>query len=295
MGHVRGDVGRPGFQDRLDTVKASPSIGNHQGSTGRLNSVFGEHSADKAFELFTTMAERHSKRQMDPAEVSSFWVERTLEEIADDPGRFAFLLWKKTLYGLNDFETPDNLDPAFLEEVTPFLAFPFPGFGFLLVLGLLGIISLWRNDTPGARSVHVVVAATWITMLVFFVSGRYRALMLPALAISAGYCVETFRRKISLLRGVDNPAVKKRIAAQLALFGFFAAGLATLTSLPILHPVHEVEFVKLSDSYVAQGDKAKAAALLEELVNRKSGKGNERLRAWASKRARQLASPEETQ
>lgn len=262
-------------------------IGNHQGSTGRLNPVFQSHHASESFEKFTGIAESTTGRPMDPAETSAFWTRRTAEEIIDDPVGFVSLIGRKAVYGLNDFESPDNLNTAFLEEVVPLLRAPLPGFGLLFSLGLLGLILAWRNQPPGTRAIHGVFAVGILTMLIFFVSGRYRAISLPMLAIGAGLSTSWTIDKIRLLRDRETPD-RRGPAIRLALASLALALTATVTSLPLLHPKFEPELARLSNAYEKKGDLDRAAACSAKLAEMAAMSGDEQLARWARGRTREL-------
>jgi len=262
-------------------------IGNHQGSNGRLNPAFGTHTADRAFEVFSDIASKKSGLALNPAEVSAFWTDRTAEEIIDDPARFAALLGRKALYGLNGFETPDNVDPAFLGEISRPVGSPVPGFGFLFSLRIVGLVIIWRQRTPGSRAIHGVFAFPFATMLIFFVSGRYRAPAIPMLAIASGVTVAWALKEIAALRGRQATKVR-RASSRLAAASVAIAVAAATTSLPILEPRFEIELARLSDAFVSTGDIGRAAACIRQLAAMARQSGDRQLEEWARGRLEEL-------
>jgi len=252
-------------------------IGNNQGATGRLESVFGEHSALESFAVFREQAERVEGRPMDAAQVSAFWIEQTGREIADDPGRFAALLGKKLAYGVNDFEAPDSWSIPFLEtELAPAASW-LPGFGFLLALGLPGLILLWRRGPPGRRAVHGICGVALVTMLAFFVAGRYRAPMIPALAVAAGASLAWIAERL-------REGATKRLAVASVLIALAA----NLTNLSILESRDDIELERLARALAAEGRHDEALARIGRLLELAEQSGDRQDYERARRAAREI-------
>ncbi|HUT77500.1 MAG TPA: hypothetical protein VM285_07430 [Polyangia bacterium] len=226
-------------------------LGNHQGSTGRLKPVFGARTAAELYRAFQQKAESATGRELDPAEISRFWIAATGREIADDPARFARLLGKKIVYGLNDFEVPDNWDLPFIGQRLPLPLHRLPGFGLLFPLGLLGLVLLWRGGPPGTRMLHGIAAAAFLTMLLFFVSGRYRTPALPVLAVGSGHALVWLAWQFASLKAAD-PAIRRAGARKAMLAGLALAALAVFAHLPVLESRHDLEGQRL-DSFRSHG------------------------------------------
>jgi hypothetical protein len=258
-------------------------IGNNQGATGRLQSVFGEHSAIDSFAVFDSRAEQVVGRPLDASEVSAFWTEKTAQEIADDPGRFAALIGKKLVYGLNDFEAPDSWSIPFLETELPPLISWLPGFGVLFALGLLGLIISWRRGPPGRRGIHGICAAALATMLIFFVAGRYRAPMLPALAAAAGIAAIWIADRVATLRSRHKISERRRAAASLAGAGLLIAAAINLAELPILESRDDIELERLARAFARDNRPAEALDRLERLRRLALDRGDTKLAERASR------------
>jgi len=256
-------------------------IGNNQGANGRLDSVFGEHNALDSFRVFRDKAEQATGRSLDASEVSSFWIEQTGREIADDPGRFTALLGKKLVYGINDFEAPDSWNIPFLETELPPLASWLPGFGALFALGLPGLILLWRRGPPGRRGVHGMCGVAIVTMLVFFVAGRYRATMIPALAAASGatlaWIADRIREAVGRTSGPREDGSRFRAARGLAGAALVIALAANASSLPILESRDEIELERLALAFAAERRHDEALARMERLLDLAEKKGDSAL------------------
>ena len=92
---------------------------------------------------------------------------------------------------------------------------------------------------------HALAAAAWLTMLLFFVSGRYRAPALPVLAAAAGYAVVWLWRRFRELGG-SAPEERRAAARRLMLAGLALALLSALAHLPLLDGRHDLERQRLN-------------------------------------------------
>jgi Dolichyl-phosphate-mannose-protein mannosyltransferase len=122
------------------------------------------------------------------ADASAFWRDRALDEISEDPLRWAGLELKKLLWFCNRHESRTNVSEAFLARFSPVLRFDPLGFGALAILGGIGLIS--RTEGAPARGLlAVVIAAPLAGCLIFFVSGEYRHPASPALVLAAAFAL----------------------------------------------------------------------------------------------------------
>jgi len=228
-------------------------IGNNQGAKGHPTPVFGERTAAQALEVFSRRAEAATGRRLDVAELSSFWAGQAWREVADDPQRFLVLLGKKTVYAVNDFEIPDSWSIPFLEREIPFVSLPFPGFGVVFPLGLIGLVVIWRRRVPGARAVHGVAAASIATLLLFFALDRHRAPFTVALTVGAGVFAAWVAGIVSELRLQERWKERRARVAKLAAAVAVTAVLSIAAHLPILHDVPTEELERLASACEKEG------------------------------------------
>tara|TARA_Y100001960_G_C14769061_1_gene878798 strand:+ start:1018 stop:2892 length:1875 start_codon:yes stop_codon:yes gene_type:complete len=157
----------------------------------RLNPEFEEND-------FRARAERIVGRALSPSEISSFWFNQGLDFIRNEPKAFLKLFWKKNLLLLNNYEIPDNYDFTFMRERVPVLKFGAVSFGFLLVFGLCGI-TLNRNRSPGFWLMVFYLVVYTTSIVLFFVSSRYRLPILPALyPFAAWFLTKGWRQLVEL-------------------------------------------------------------------------------------------------
>jgi tetratricopeptide (TPR) repeat protein len=149
-------------------------------------------------------ASRMAGRTLDPEEASRYFAAQAWRYVRDQPGD-ALALWiRKAGYLVSPAEVPqiesvEELRAAYLplRWLTPF------GFAVLFPLALLGSFR-WIGRRRTVQIAVAVVAAGALVHLIFFSTGRYRAAMLPALAVLAGggiaELLDCFRRRRGFLQ-----------------------------------------------------------------------------------------------
>jgi len=183
----------------LTTSQAGPNfwIGNNPRADGtyvplrpgRHNPAFERQDA---FEL----AEAETGRSLTPAEVSSFWMNKSLAWIRAEPGAWTGLLARKAALLVNAYEVSDADDIYFYARYASVLRVTFAVWhmGVLVPLAALGIALTWprRRELVG---LYAVLATLSVGVVLFFVFARYRYPVVSVLLPFAGAgLVETFVR-----------------------------------------------------------------------------------------------------
>ena len=134
------------------------------------------------FEDSWAAAEREEGRTLRPSEYSSHYVHKTLESVRAHPDEARLLLRKAWLL-VTDWEFASPEEPRFFaERFAPIVRWlPF-GFGAALSLAAIGLAVTWRG---AARRFPLwgYLLVTSATVVMFAVSARYRAPMLPILLV----------------------------------------------------------------------------------------------------------------
>lgn len=126
------------------------------------------------------VAEAIVNRSMSAGEISAFWSRKAMRFITQHPGDYCKLLFKKWLLFFQETEDAHDMDLIFLREWkyrlnwNP-LAFCFP-------MALIGIWVSFRHWRSRPFVLFVVVCQVIMT-LIFFLSTRHRATMMPFLFI----------------------------------------------------------------------------------------------------------------
>ncbi len=180
--------------------------GNHPGAGGVFGapegfsgSIFTQREESRA------IAEKEVGRPLRDSEVSAFWFRRGMRFAAGDPARWLALEGRKLLLAASNTEIPLEVHPRLDGNPARFLA-PAP-FALILALASLRLLG-GRRVSRAEGPVLIVLGAVLATLLLFYVSSRYRLPAVPALLALAGYgvaaCWEDARRT---RRALLSPAI----------------------------------------------------------------------------------------
>ncbi len=164
-------------------------------------------------------AERRTGKDLNPAEVSRFWLAQGLRYLTADPAGGAET-WGKKLLLL--FSPREHLDIGAENAGGSIRLFGLPlfSFGMLLAPALLGIFLLPRGQ-PARRPLFFFLAAQIAATLIYFHQGRNRLLLVPVLAIFAAGSVRFFWRSLRERepRRAAIPAIALAILIAVTRFG----------------------------------------------------------------------------
>src|SRR5688572_8136801 len=161
-------------------------IGNSRTATGRFEPI----AEVDIYDDFTTQEylERKAGRELSPADVSSYWIRRTLHDMRAAPGRAVGLLAKKFALFFNGYEVPQIESFHIVAGEYSWLRVLFVRMWPVVALGLMGILlSLRARGRTTLLTGFALVYAASIAL--FFVTGRYRAQAVPVLCLFAGHAL----------------------------------------------------------------------------------------------------------
>ncbi len=170
-------------------------IGNNAEADGGYAPVTGVRE-DPRFEADDARAAASAKagRLLKPSEVSSWWFSQSFDFIGREPGTWVSLEARKLMRFFSADEVPDTWSPEFFAERAPILGVPFVPYALLMPLGVAGLIAMARGG-PRAWLVHFLVLATVVSVVIFYVFGRYRMPVVPLFAVSASAALVEFVRR----------------------------------------------------------------------------------------------------
>jgi len=195
-------------------------IGNNPNAPGIFNVPpemrFDLRVASKA------VAERAVGRELSAREVSDFWTGQARRFVRERPGAWLRLTARKFALFWNGYEVPNHYDIYFVGRFAPVLKIPVGTFAVVAPLGLVGIaLALARRRRMGLL---VAFAVTFmLSVLPFFITGRYRLAIVPVLLLGAGYAV------VAIVE-----AASRRDWVWLARAGLAVAGLAVLVNVSVV-------------------------------------------------------------
>ena len=178
-------------------------IGNNPASDGSAAIVPG--TPDGWWEGYygaIAQAEAAEGRELRPSEVSSHFTRRALGWALEEPGAWAaHMLWKTRLL-LSNVELANNSDVEFTAVRTmPPLRFTPSRWDLLLGFGLMGLLLGVRKGQRGAGTLALYLGVYSVSIVLFFVSARFRVPLVPILAIGAGHAVSAVAGAIKAREG----------------------------------------------------------------------------------------------
>lgn len=131
-----------------------------------------------------------------PGAGSNYLLGKTWEYIRTEPGDYLALLLHKGYLFWHGAEIPRNTDPYFAAEYSPLLrlllwkyglAFPFGLVSALALLGAAYVLLKPERRTPATYLVLLFAGVYMLSVVLFFVTGRYRLPAVPCLLLLAAY------------------------------------------------------------------------------------------------------------
>lgn len=132
--------------------------------------------------------ERVFGRAMKPSEVSRYWFGRGFAFIKENPGKEVRLLLKKTAVFFNGYEVPQIESYDIARARHSVLRLLFVNFWMVVSLGLFGIFfaaRAWRQHFL----LYGFVFSYAVSIILFFVTARYRIQVAPVLCLFAGHAL----------------------------------------------------------------------------------------------------------
>ncbi len=169
----------------------------------RLSGGSGADDADPANAFSAVQADR-------------FWRGRALAHLAAEPGRALGLYARKLLLFFGQYEVPQVESLPFERRFSFLLRLPLPGMALLAAVAFFGFWRLRRD--PWARWLAASVAAIALSVSLFFVTDRFRAPVVPFLALLAGGGIGAFAadvRSPTTRRAAALPALASALLAVL--------------------------------------------------------------------------------
>lgn len=138
---------------------------------------------------FRAEAERIAGHPMKASQIDAYWRGRAISYIGSNVGTFLGVTVKRLLMLVNGFEVPDNYNIPFMARFSWVLRVPLFTFGwFVAPLAAAGLYLSWPERGKFAM-LYVLLGAYYVSILFFFVFGRYRLPAVPILIVFAAHAV----------------------------------------------------------------------------------------------------------
>ena len=161
-------------------------IGNHAEATGIFRPPEGVDFVTD--QRIRNHVERMLGRDMKASEMSRYWYGRSLDFIKENPGEELRILLKKTALFFSGYEVPqiESFDHARREYGV--LRLLFVRLWWIMALGLMGLVYSFK-DWRKYFLLEGYVLSYSLSIIIFFVSARYRIQIAPVLCLFAAYAL----------------------------------------------------------------------------------------------------------
>ncbi len=181
-------------------------IGNNKLSDGKTAFAYPgmapyQGYKDNIWITSVKLAEKNLGRKLKPSQISNFWLGQSLDFIKGYPLGYLKLLGKKFYFFWNSYEIESNKDLYFYSRWSSILRlllkdwavrFPFGIIGPLSILGVILSVRFWRKHFL----MYAFVASYMFSVVLFFVTSRFRLPVIPFLIIFGSYCVYWLAEKV---------------------------------------------------------------------------------------------------
>lgn len=155
-------------------------------------------------------AEAAMGRSLSPAEISSYWSGRALDDIVADPARWSLLELRKLGLLFSRYEAPDNTLVALGEEESWLLKSTPARYAVLVPMAFGGMLLAWRRRRDADKSAKGVARTTLVlaligyaaSLLLFNLSARFRMPVVPLAMVFSGYLLASLPSLIKQRTGL---------------------------------------------------------------------------------------------
>jgi 4-amino-4-deoxy-L-arabinose transferase-like glycosyltransferase len=159
-------------------------IGNHEQADGVSAALPEPLGANWRIQQITHAAEQAVGRSLKPGEVSSYWLDRGLEWIGENPLQAVQLYGAKLYRCFSGEEVSNNRDLGrFTDRVWLLRLLPV-SFSALFAFSLVAVVGLWRRSLA-VRLLGLTSLVYLATVALFFFSSRFRLPVIPLLVVLA--------------------------------------------------------------------------------------------------------------
>lgn len=199
------------------------------------------------------IVEQHTK---EVAAGTTTWMELLISDIKTDPSRWIALMLKKTYLYWASYDPPDNFNYELYKRFSPLTAMGQLPYYLVTTLGFVGMIAAWPRRRM-LMELYLLVFVGMISVLIVFVSGRFRLHAMAPLSIFAGLALW------KILSWAQSHQWRNFTTACVGILSLiFLLNLYSLEPFPI----RMNDYGMLAKYYVKNGDTSGAMSTLQEAV-----------------------------
>lgn len=154
------------------------------------------------------LAEKETGREMKASEISDFWLNKGMQWIKENPGRFTRLYIKKLYYCINTAELSNNRNLNLFRKSLAVLKFNPFNFGLIFALAVFSLVLIIQNRIMNKERLLIIAFIVFYFALIslFFINARFRLPAVPLIIIFAAfgleYLIYSMRSLQSLIRSI---------------------------------------------------------------------------------------------
>jgi tetratricopeptide (TPR) repeat protein len=172
-------------------------IGNNADATGYFMSPHGISSSPiDQVKTSIEYAENETGRRLSYPQASRFWFRKGLEYLKDNPAEALQLILKKFALFLRKEEiSHQNIDYNLSKDFASIFRLPFISFGLIAPFAMLGLfLAILKREAILLPA--IIIFSCLASVLIFFMSVRYRLPALPFLIMCSAYTIHRFAENI---------------------------------------------------------------------------------------------------
>lgn len=193
LGIIVGSVTLKNFLAEKDFVLVAGNVGFnfYSGNNPQANGTFYcppniALNQEDMFRDSRIIASAQTGRDLKTSEVSAFWFNKSLTFIRNEPVKWLGLLSRKINYAFGSREFIHDLEYNFLSDKIRIFKVVFMDLRFILPFSLLGAFLAFKKF-PQSALLYLALISSAFSISLFFVTARYRMVMLPYLLIFAAF------------------------------------------------------------------------------------------------------------
>jgi len=193
LGIVVGSVALKNFLAEKDFVLIAGNVGFnfYSGNNPEATGVFYcpaniALNQEDMFRDSRIIAVAETGRDLKTSEVSRFWFDKSFVFIREEPLKWLGLLFRKINYVFGSKEFNHDLEYNFISDKIRVFKVMLMDLRFVLPFSLLGAFLAFRKF-PKSTLLYIALIGSAFSIILFFVTTRYRMIMLPYLLIFAAF------------------------------------------------------------------------------------------------------------